>query len=259
MKRKKIPLVILSTDSYSDLWPLIFKNIYESGILENHFAVLVTESKEFNDFNVKTIKTGNLNWSDSVIVAIKKLIEMKYDYALFSFDDLFIKEINLEKIFELENISVDDNHDSLKFYSHDRPPYHNKFYGKFNISTPYLCVFTFAFWNLRSALKLLKPAESAWQFEYNSFKRVSHNSKHFCVYSNKVNLVNSIIKGKVDTFIMDFNNMKIEKKVLLKTREKINFFLSLRIQFARFLLKLTYLLPNSLSSFIIKTKRKSSW
>ena len=258
MVRKKIPIVILSTDSYSDLWPLIFKNISESGILETHFPVLVTESKEFSDYKTKTIKTRNLNWSSSIIVAIKKLIKMKYDYALFSFDDLFIKKININKIFELENMAIIENHDSLKFYSHSKPPYYNKFYGKFNISTPYLCVFTFTFWKLTSALNLLNPGESAWQFEHFANTRVSFDSKHFCVYSSKVKLVNAVIKGKVDTFIMNLNNMKREKKILLKNREKINLLISLRIQFARLLLKLIYFLPNSVSSFIIINKRKLS-
>ena len=256
MTRKKFPLVILSTDSYYDLWPLIFKNIYESGILETHFPVLVTESKEFSDYETQIINTGKLNWSDSVTAAINKLIQMKYDYALFSFDDLFIKEIQTRKIFELENIVVKKNYDSLKFYSHNRPPYFNKFFGKFDISTPYLCVFTFTFWNLRSALNLLRPGESAWQFEHYANTRVSKDSKHFCVYSNNTKLVNSIIKGKVDTFILNLNNMKKEKDILLKSRKKIDTLVSIRIQIARLLLKLLYCFPNSISSFVIINKRK---
>ena len=252
----KIPIIVFSTDTYSDLWPLRFKNFEEQGVFKSHIPILITETKEFDYPNLITIKTKNINWSDSAITACKKLLKMNFEYALFTFDDLLIKKIDLKSIIDLQKIAINNRVDSLKFYTHEKPNYHNEKYGYFHYKSHYLCVFTFSLWNISKALELLKSGESAWEFEHYAPTRCDSNSKHFSVYKSRVKLVNSIIKSKVDTFVMNINCMFREKKILLKNRSSINFFISIRIQFARLILKIIYLFPNSFSNSLLTFKRK---
>lgn len=42
-----------------------------------------------------------------------------------------------------------------------------------------------AFWNVRAFLKLLRPGETAWEFEWRSARRTKGSLKYLCVRSNR--------------------------------------------------------------------------
>ena len=75
----------MSTDKYSDVWPIFFylKNFYwDDCFLQTY---LVTETKNFNQNEVTTIQKPYADWSTVLKTALN---EIPHNYVLFILDDM---------------------------------------------------------------------------------------------------------------------------------------------------------------------------
>ena len=177
---EKIVMLVLSCDSYNDLWDDFF-NLRDQYWPDCPFKwYLVTESMEYNREGVTTFRCGKgLNWSGRFKKAVE---EINADYYGLYLDDYFISSPvnssiinNLFSIMKSHNISlinVGDVFDSL--ISQKNKAYFKKHlfyipnYQKYGIST------SSSLWERGFLLqKLGKKDYSAWQFEIDRCNEAS--------------------------------------------------------------------------------------
>ena len=87
-QKPNIDLLVVSCDSFSDVWAPFFKSFNHSWKDCDLNIFLLSNEKECEQSNVKTVKVGSdVSWSDNLINAIDTL---ENEYVLLLLEDLFI-------------------------------------------------------------------------------------------------------------------------------------------------------------------------
>lgn len=175
MQNKKLSLLVLSCDKYSDLWDNFFK-LRDKFWPDCPFEwYLITESKAYSYPNVNIIHTGqNLNWTGRIRYALEKV---KSPYIGCYLDDFYISKnvdnsiiVELIKRMELEHIdyiNVSDVFDSLI-----KMPEPHVYYDKYLLKIPchkkYGISTASAIWDRKYLIDIIGDSDiNAWQFEIN--------------------------------------------------------------------------------------------
>jgi len=193
-------MLIASCDAYSDLWPAL------SMSMNRHWPdcpfprFLLTNHKKA-PAGFSTLAVGrDISWSANLMRALNQLEE---DYVLLSVDDLLLrKTVRTDAVLEavrwasvtgvtaLQMVSFE--HIWSSAWSVRRPP---------AIWLPpgatYRASTVFTLWNRNGLLRILNPAENAWEFEYRGTERLSANSGSFLTTRSHFSYLNSVIKGKL--------------------------------------------------------------
>ena len=197
---KKIALLVLSCDKYSDLW----KSYAE---LLNRFwpdcpydKYLASNTIEFNSQGFKPILMGpDVTWSYGVKIALAQLKD-NYDYVFTTLEDcpLVVKVDNDYVVKAFESFTEDDGN-FLRTYMVVKPKIKpiNQYYGEVENHTPYRQTCAYAVWKIKTLYEILDEKESAWDFERIGVKRGFNYGKFFCLYKNQFKLINLVIKGKL--------------------------------------------------------------
>jgi hypothetical protein len=197
---KKIALLVLSCDKYSDLWESyaeLFNRFWSDCPYDKYLA---SNSIEFNSQGFKPILMGtDETWSQGVKIALAQLKD-NYDYVFTTLEDspIVVKVDNnyLVKTFE-SFIESDGNF--LRTYMVVKPKIKpiNQYYGEVENYTPYRQTCAYAVWKIKTLYEILDEKESAWDFERIGVKRGFNHDKFFCLYKNQFELINLVIKGKL--------------------------------------------------------------
>ena len=84
-QKSNIDLLVVSCDSYSDVWDTFFKFFFTCWNDCPLDIYLLTNEKTFDQLPVKTIRVGrDISWSDNLLSGIDQL---KKDYVLLLFGD----------------------------------------------------------------------------------------------------------------------------------------------------------------------------
>ena len=87
--KPKIDLLVVSCDTFSDVWNPFFKSLRHYWKDCGLNIYLLSNEKECKELNVKTIKVGaDISWSDNLIKAIDSL---KSEYVLLLLEDLLLE------------------------------------------------------------------------------------------------------------------------------------------------------------------------
>lgn len=191
-----IGVLVISCDKYSDIWAPFFHCFrrfwpecpYPTYLLTNHLT------PDFQGVAVIQIGT-DLSWSENVLNALKSLDE---DYVLMFIDDLLLnRKVDLRR---LEQI--------VQWVAIERPPYvqlvqsevpdspYNDLVGRVLPGTLYRTSTVLSLWKKETLQALLKPGESAWDFELIGSARSDSFGDFFRSWADIFQVTNCIIKGK---------------------------------------------------------------
>ncbi|MBN2286921.1 MAG: hypothetical protein JXQ26_09735 [Tissierellales bacterium] len=195
---KNIALVVLSCDSYSDLWPIFIKQFEKEWSNCPFDKYISTNFLSANSDSFKDIRIGEDNsWSDGVIKTLSRLKE-RYEYALITLEDLVLMEKvdNAEFTIMVETFKkLDGNY--LKFIRKPRPTNKvNSLFGEIKPGSLYRPTCVYAIWKIETLLKLLVDAENAWQFERFGSIRSDKYDGFYVVYEDFFKVSNTVVKGK---------------------------------------------------------------
>lgn len=195
---KKIAILVISCDKYSDLWEPCVK-IFNKNWTDCHYdKYIATNTKEFTFQGFTNILMGeDKSWSYGLKCVLTKLDE-KYEYVFTLLEDCyFIDKLDnnyMVKMFD-SLVTAEGNFLSLFKLPSKLIPY-NEFFGELENNIPYRqsCVFTL--WKIKTLKEILKDDESAWAFEKVGVKRSFIYDKFFGTYYN-FKVINVVIKGKL--------------------------------------------------------------
>jgi len=206
MERQNIAIVVLSFDGFKDLWQPFFDFFFDCWPDCPYEIYLLNNYKEYNDIRVNNLLVGeDISWSHSLIKGLDKIQEER---VFFIYDDCFFKKINIEQLCKYFLLGVENDLISLQL----RP---SSFVSKFGANEPTLipsrALYRNAlFLNLikrKHLLSILKPGESAWDFELNGNAR-SQEYNYFSIRRSFIDYDHGIVKGKWFNVI----NKKLLKK-----------------------------------------------
>lgn len=226
----KFPYVVLSTDAYRDMWEYHF-HYFRKNQLQVHFDFfIVTESASMA--NAKMIHVENSSsWGDSVLRSLKCLRSLGYERALFTFDDLWIRTVDLDGL--LHAVEASRHKDYLRLYCHFKP-YLFEGMWKVNKQDPYKYNFVLSIWNFSAVESMVRSGDNPWSFE----KRCSRELPDIPCENWKISLfqiTNVLIKGKVDFYYVLWTlGWSVSKAI---NREKLGVIESAVLYTKRFIFK----------------------
>lgn len=174
-------IVIMSCDSYSDVWP------YFSACWHKYWAdcpfdtYLISEIVDFRDEQIKNIKIGRrVVWGDMMLEVLNRLphaniIYMQEDYLLKSRVDNAEVEKSL-LVYETEQAAY------LRLFpwpNPDQPLENHENIGVIGQGLAYRTSLQCAVWNTEVLRSLVHAGESGWDFEGRGVERSSAISKPF--------------------------------------------------------------------------------
>jgi len=197
--QKKIAVLVISCDSYSDLWEPCVKvfNIFWPNCPYDKF--IMSNLKTIDLDNFKNIKVGkDQSWSHGLKLALD-VLKLEYDYVYTLLEDYyFIENVDNNFIVNMFNtfISLDGNFLSLFKLPSKLTNCGNKYFGELENNIPYRqsCVFTL--WKIETLYQILDENENAWEFEKVGVKRGFAYSGFYGSFKN-FKVINVLIRGKL--------------------------------------------------------------
>jgi len=191
-----IGVVVVSCDNYSDLWEPFF-SLFKRFWQDCQFPVyLISNYKEYKTQGVISIPVGeDVSWSDNLLTALDKI---KEEFILMWIDDLFLlKKVNTETLECIckEFVKVEGNYLRLNPTVKADSSF-NEYFGVTSKGTVYRASTVLSLWRKDVLQKLLKPGESAWDFEIYGTLRSDKYGGFYAAYKNHFSVLNCVIKGK---------------------------------------------------------------
>jgi|GEM_PF-3349556 len=224
----KTAFLILSCDSYSELWDTHFK------CLDRYWPdcpfpkYILTNLKDPNRQDITAIKVGqDLTWSANLIKALE-ILRPDYQYVLVTFDDLFLKRTvnnhQLESALQLFSQSEGEFLQLIKWLK--RPIRVNSSFGKIEPGSLYRPNCVYAIWDIEVLQNMLVPGENAWEFERNGAARSERYDRFYAVLKSVFHYRNSVIKGKILRGDARRFNLRNTRKFSVMSRcENVHFYL----------------------------------
>lgn len=195
---KKIAILVISCDKYSDLWEpcvKIFNKNWEDCPYDKYIA---TNTMEFHYQGFSNILMGeDKSWSYGLKSVLTRL-EEQYEYVFTLLEDYyFIDKIDNNYMLKMFDSLVLADGNFLSLYKLPSQLKHfNEFFGELENGIPYRqsCVFTL--WKIKTLKEILNDDENAWEFEKIGVKRGFQYDKFFGTYYN-FKTINVVIRGKL--------------------------------------------------------------
>jgi hypothetical protein len=193
--RGKLAILISTFDKASDLWrPL--QETYERFWPDNPYRVyLATNELDPNLPQITALRIGaETCWSDNVLRCLARIDE---PYVLLTFEDLFlVGRVDTKRIERLLALALDRGMSYLGLHPSPRPtePFDGDV-GRLSERSLYRASTVWSLWKKEVLLDLLRPTESAWQFERNATLRSAADPAFYRVYVGPIPHVNGVVKG----------------------------------------------------------------
>ena len=239
VKKNNIDLLVVSCDSYSDVWPYFFNNFFINWSDCPINIFLLSNFKTFKDSRINNISIGkDISWSGNLLKGLSKIDS---DYVIIMIDDLLLnRKISNNYFFKITKWIKHNNPNYLRLHNSTRTQNHDKLIGKIPIKTPYKVSLMPGIWNKKFLEKILKKGENAWEFEKFGSKRAYYEKNFFSLHKNFFFYDNAIIKGKWQKHIA------LKYNVAFHSRSPMSDFDQLIYNLKIFRSKIFNLLPNNI-------------
>lgn len=192
-----LSVLVVSCDSYSDLWKPFFQ-LFRRFWPDCPFEVyLLSNKKRVEIEGVTNLLTGeDLSWSDSLK---KGLEQLRQGYVLLFLEDLFLySPVDNKKTLEIIEWAIASNVNYVRMNSMakkaDKP--FNNFVGIISKGALYRASTVMSVWKKDVLLDLLEVGESAWDFEIEGTVRSDRYDKFYAAWKNSFEIINTVIRGK---------------------------------------------------------------
>jgi len=189
-------ILIVSCDKYADLWKPFFALFSRFWPDCPYTVYLLSNHQKTDEKGVISILVGeDYSWSDNLIQALPSISE---EYVLMVLDDLFIVDYILSDYMQKVFTWVDQhkpNYVRLNPMPKPDKPY-NGLVGLVSEGTLYRAATVMSVWRKAMLKDLLKPGESAWDFEIRGTIRSDKYGEFYSTWKTAVPIMNGVIKGK---------------------------------------------------------------
>ena len=192
---KNTDLLAVSCDNYSDLWNPFFTSLFKFWPNCNLDVHLLSNHKSYENGRVSSIVVGDdISWSDNLLKCLNNLHK---EYVLIFIEDCMLNK-KVDNLYFKKLISWVDEHSPnyLRLNISHKPDYYDDLVGSIPIKTAYKTSTLPCLWKRTVLQELLKPGESAWDFEIFGSVRAYKYGKFFAVYNSLFSFENGVIKGK---------------------------------------------------------------
>lgn len=192
-----VAIVVASRDGSSDLWEPLFM------LLRKHWPdcpfppYLVSNTAGYHDRGVATIVVGpDRSWSDTLSAALRQL---KQPYVLLWIDDHFLTDrVNTREVLGAIDTFQRLGGNYLRLHALPRPDQAlNDHFGIIRKGAIYRTSVVASVWKKTVLADLLRPGESAWDFETAGATRSDQFDGFYSTWRTCLQLENLLIKGKV--------------------------------------------------------------
>ena len=199
---KKIAVLIISCDNYSDLWETCSKMFdlkwpdcpYDKFLLSNELPYFGSS------FSSLTVGFDS-DWSSNVKRGLEVLRSKGYEYVYTMVEDYYFDDvINTQEIESCFNSFLLINGDFLRTHMAINPQIIemvSPFFGKVKNYIPYRQTCAFSLWRIDVLFDLLLDGENAWEFEKIGVRRSFSYEGFYSCPSNLFRTINLVIKGQI--------------------------------------------------------------
>lgn len=198
-RRLPISLVVVSCDAYSDMWPAFCAALMRYWPDCPFPSFLVTNEKTApNGFSTLSVGTDT-SWSSNLQRA---LLSVRSEYVLLCTEDLLLTEtVSTAEIVETVELAIEQRLDTLQLVNFEwiwsRRGQAQSRYSAVPLGATYRASTVFTIWRSETLLKLLRPGENAWQFEYFGSDRLAPEAKVYLSCRSHFQYENAVVKGKL--------------------------------------------------------------
>lgn len=192
-----VAIVVASRDLSYDLWDALFL------LLRKHWpgcpfpVYLVTNSAAYSERGVSFIAVGpDRSWSDTLAAALERI---QQPYVFLWIDDHFlIDRVDHETVLGAIRAFQEQDGDYLRLQALPRPDLPcNERFGLLRKGAVYRASVVASIWKKSVLAELLRPGESAWDFETAGSTRSDKYDRFYSTWRTCFHLENLLIKGKV--------------------------------------------------------------
>jgi len=192
-----VAIVIASRDASIDLWEPLF-TLFRRHWPDCPFPVyLVTNTLDYKDMEVTTIVAGpDKSWSDTLLAGLRQL---EQQYVLLWIDDHFLMEpVNSAEVLGPLDAFMRLRGNYLRLPALPRPDQAlNHHFGIIKKGAVYRTSVVASVWKKAVLEDLLRPGESAWDFETAGAARSDHYDGFFSTWRTCFRIENLLIKGRI--------------------------------------------------------------
>lgn len=191
-----IAVLVVSCDRYADLWPGFFAQLDRHWPSRPWPVYLLSNSLEAGRPDLRTIAVGeDRSWSDNLIAALARVEE---DYVLLFLEDLMLNaSVDAARLAEVAAWVAEQRPDCVRLNATERPDEPaTPLVGRVKEGALYRTSTVLSLWRREVLAALLKPGESAWQFEIIGSERSDAYAGFYITRRDIFPVVNCVIKGK---------------------------------------------------------------
>lgn len=196
-QQKHVAVVVASHDGSRDLWaPLLtlFQQNWPQCALPIY---LVCNAADFCWPGVSTIAVGpDRSWSDTLLAALGRIEE---EYVLLWIDDHFLSgPVKADEVMAAVNAFISAGGNYLRLQSLPKPDARfNRHFGMVREGSIYRTATVASVWKKSALAELLRPGESAWNFETDGSMRSDGYGGFYSTWHDCFRIENLLIKGKI--------------------------------------------------------------
>ncbi len=192
----KLAILVPSCDKYADLWRPFFTLFWKFWPDCPYPVYLISNQSVTDDNRVQTIPVGqDVSWSDNLAKALGRI---NYDYVFLFLDDLFlVGNVDTGQVVRVLDWAIHSQVKYIRLSSYQKPdrPW-NDIAGIVSPGTIYRTSTVVSVWEKQMLLALLRPGESAWDFEIKGTVRSDEFDGFYSTWMNCLPVINGVIKGK---------------------------------------------------------------
>lgn len=193
-------VVVVSSDGYSDFWPIFFACWKKYSPFAGMPIYLLTASKSFSAERVRVINTPHLaeaSWSDRIK---EGLLAVEHEYVLVLTEDLLCVDHSQVNFLEVVLQFIQRMRPTcLRLIPH--PPPQGRYATKDIAAIPpwamHRASLQASIWNRRRLIELFTPGKSPSDFEISATKQSRADPAYYCVTTRAFPLLEVIGQGRV--------------------------------------------------------------
>jgi hypothetical protein len=192
----EIAVLVVSCDKYADLWPL-FSSQFARYWPDCPFPkyIMMNRSKA-TVVGFQPLRLGtDVSWSDNLLSALEQVQE---EYILLFLEDLILEApVDEAALAAALSWAAHTKPDHLRLNATEKPDERvSDIVGRISEGAAYRTSTVLTLWRKATLRSLLKPGESAWQFEIDGSERSDSLHGFYSTYRYCFPVINCVIKGK---------------------------------------------------------------
>lgn len=194
-REPSLAIVVASCDKYSDLWGPLFAQFFKCWPDCPYPIYLVANNLVFPDSRVTTLTAGDdVDWSTTIFSAISKL---EHTHLLFWIDDAFLdKPVPSERVATLFADFQAREASFLRLRPNPRPSqWATPDIGILSSNAEYRVSLFASIWDMDILKLILRPGESAWQFELAGTERSRELPGFYCTSKEIFSYLHGVERG----------------------------------------------------------------